>query len=92
MTAAARSSISASLWSKAVGIGGVDRGDVRPTGVYPSPNSSMPTGFTLLAGSNNQVIAAPSSMLPIDRYQFTLNAPSSAGAKVNFVALQADIG
>ena len=52
----------------------------------------MPTGFTLLAGSSNQVISVPSSMLPIAGYQFTLNAPSSAGAKVNFVALQAGIG
>jgi hypothetical protein len=63
-----------------------------PTGVYPSPNSSAPTGFTLLAGSSNQVIAVPSSMLAIAAYQFTLNAPSSTGAKVNFIAMQAGIG
>jgi hypothetical protein len=31
-------------------------------------------------------------MLPIAGYQFSLNAPSSAGAKVNFIALQAGIG
>jgi hypothetical protein len=63
-----------------------------PTGVYLSPNSSTPTGFTLVAGSSNQFIAVGSSVLPIVAYQFTLNAPSSSGAKVNFVALQAGIG
>jgi hypothetical protein len=31
-------------------------------------------------------------MLPIAGFQFTLNAPSSAGAKVNFIMLQAGIG
>jgi hypothetical protein len=30
-------------------------------------------------------------MLPIAGYQFSLNAPSSAGAKVNFVAVQSGI-
>jgi hypothetical protein len=63
-----------------------------PSGTFASPNSSAPTGFTLLAGSSNQVIAVGSSMLPIAGYQFTLNAPSSAGAKVTFIALQAGIG
>lgn len=63
-----------------------------PTGVFPSPNSSAPTGFTLLAGSSNQFVTVGASMLPIAGYQFSLNAPSSAGAKVNFIALQAGIG
>jgi hypothetical protein len=63
-----------------------------PSGTFPSPNSSAPTGFTLLAGSSNQFVTVGSSMLPIAGYQFSLNAPSSAGAKVNFVALQAGIG
>ena len=63
-----------------------------PSGVYPSPNSSAPTGFTLLAGSSNQFVTVGASMLPIAGYQFSLNAPSSAGAKVNFIALQAGIG
>jgi hypothetical protein len=30
-------------------------------------------------------------MLPVAGYQFSLNAPSSAGAKVNFIALQSGI-
>jgi hypothetical protein len=63
-----------------------------PSSVYPSPNSSAPTAFSLLAGSTNQFITVGTSMLPIAGYQFALNAPSSAGAKVNFVALQAGIG
>ena len=63
-----------------------------PSGVYPSPISSAPTGFTFLAGSSNQFVAVGSSMLPIAGYQFSLNAPSSAGAKVNFIALQAGVG
>jgi hypothetical protein len=31
-------------------------------------------------------------MLPIAGYQFSLNAPSSVGASVSFVALQAGVG
>jgi hypothetical protein len=45
-----------------------------------------------LARSSNPFITIGSSMLPIAGYQFTLNAPSSAGAKVNFIALQTGIG
>lgn len=63
-----------------------------PTGVYPSPNSSAPTAFTLLAGSANVSIGVPSSLGPIAGYQFALNVPSSAGATVTFVELQAGIG
>jgi hypothetical protein len=63
-----------------------------PSGVYPSPNSSAPTGFTLLAGSSNQFISVGASIAPIAGYQFALNVPSSVGAKVTFVALQAGIG
>jgi hypothetical protein len=51
-----------------------------------------PTGFTLLAGSSNQFITVGTSMLPIAGYQFSLNAPSSAGASVTMVALQAGVG
>jgi hypothetical protein len=40
-----------------------------PRGVFPSPGSSTPTGFTLLAGSSNQCITVGSSMLPIAGYQ-----------------------
>lgn len=62
-----------------------------PTGVYPSPNSSAPTAFALVSGSANAVIAVPSSQTPIAAYQFNLNTQSSAGARVNFVALQSGI-
>jgi hypothetical protein len=62
-----------------------------PTNVYPSPISSAPTAFTLLTGSSNQFVSVGASMLPVAGYQFSLNAPSSAGAKVNFVALQSGI-
>jgi hypothetical protein len=34
-----------------------------PSGVYPSPISSAPTGFTILAGSSNQFVTVGSSML-----------------------------
>jgi hypothetical protein len=63
-----------------------------PSGTYPSPNSSAPTAFTLLAGSSNQVVTVGASIAPIAGYMFSLNAPSSAGAKVTFVSLQAGIG
>jgi hypothetical protein len=63
-----------------------------PTGVYPSPGSSTPTAFTLLAGSSNQFVTVGSSMLPIAGFQFALNAPSSAGASVTMVVLQSGVG
>jgi hypothetical protein len=58
----------------------------QPCGIFQTTNA------TELGGSGNQFVAAPSSMLAIAAYQFTLNAPSSTGAKVNFVALQAGLG
>jgi hypothetical protein len=63
-----------------------------PQAVYPSPNSSAPTGFTLLAGSSNQFVTVGASILPIAAYQFLVNVPSSAGAKVTLVSMQAGIG
>jgi hypothetical protein len=63
-----------------------------PSGVFPSPRSSTPTGFTLLAGSSNQFVTVGTSMLPIAGYQFSLNAPSSVGASVTMIALQAGVG
>jgi hypothetical protein len=38
-----------------------------------------------------QIVTVRSSMLPIAAYQFMLNAPSSVGAKVNCIGLQAGI-
>jgi hypothetical protein len=61
------------------------------SGVFPSPNSSTPSGFTLLARSSNQFVTVGASMLPIAGYQFSLNIPSSVGAKATLVALQAGI-
>jgi hypothetical protein len=62
-----------------------------PTGVFPSPRSSTPPRHA--AGrSSNQFITVGTSMLPIAGYQFSLNAPSSAGASVTFVELQAGVG
>jgi hypothetical protein len=61
-----------------------------PTNTYPSPNSSLPTAFTILTGSSNQVTGLTS--LPIAAYRLTLNAPSSAGAKVTLATLQSGIG
>jgi hypothetical protein len=41
---------------------------------------------------SNLVASVGSSLAPIARYRFSLNAPSSAGASVTFVALQAGVG
>jgi hypothetical protein len=63
---------------------------------YPSPNSSLPTAFTILTGSSNQVIGigpgSTTGITAIAAYRMTLNTPSSAGAKVTLVCNQAGIG
>jgi hypothetical protein len=63
-----------------------------PTGVYPNPNSSTPTAFTIATGSSNTYVTLGTSATPISAYQFTLNTQSSAGAKVTLVTLQSGIG
>jgi len=63
-----------------------------PSATYPSPISSAPTPFLLLAGSSNQVVTVGSSMAPIAGYRASLNVPSSAGARVTIVAMQSGIG
>jgi hypothetical protein len=63
-----------------------------PSGTYPSPVSSAPTAFTILTGSSNQFINLGSSIGPIAGYRISLNAPSSTGAKVTLVSMQAGIG
>ena len=63
-----------------------------PTGVYPNPNSSVPTAFTIFTGSSNIFISLGSSSVPLAGYQFTLNTQSSAAAKVTLVTLQSGIG
>jgi len=44
-----------------------------------------------VTASSNRIIIIGGSLAPIAGFQFTLNAPSSAGAKVNFVEMQAGI-
>lgn len=71
-----------------------------PTGVFPNPNSSAPTAFTLATGSSDIYITSGSTILggtavtlgPIAAYKFTLNTQSSAGAKVTLVTMQSGIG
>jgi hypothetical protein len=67
-----------------------------PTNVFPSPNSSLPTAFTLLTGSSNQSVGigmgSTTGVCEIAAYRITLNAPSSAGAKVMLVCNQAGVG
>jgi hypothetical protein len=41
---------------------------------------------------SNLVVSVGSSLAPIARFHFALNAASSAGAAVTIVAVQADIG
>jgi len=63
-----------------------------PTGVYPNPNSSTPTAFTIATGSSNIYISLGTSAVPIAAYQFTLNTQSSAAARVTLVTLESGIG
>jgi hypothetical protein len=63
-----------------------------PTGVFPNPNSSTPTAFTIATGSSNIYISLGTTALPIGAYQFTLNTQSSAAAKVTLVTMQSGIG
>jgi hypothetical protein len=66
-----------------------------PTGTFPNPNSSAPTGFTVMTGSSNQFFGIPSSFgnsVAIAGFRFTLNTQSSAGAKVTLASIQSGIG
>ena len=67
-----------------------------PTNTYPSPNSSLPTAFTVLTGSSNQFMGvgpgSTSGLAAIAAYRITLNSPSSAGAKIMLVCNQAGVG
>jgi hypothetical protein len=62
------------------------------SGTYPSPVSSSPTSFTLLAGSTTQFVTVGASMAPIAGYRFSLNAPSTVSASVTFVVMQSGTG
>jgi hypothetical protein len=63
-----------------------------PTNPFPSPNSSLPTAFTVVTGSSNQFVTLGTSAVPIAAYQFTLNSQSSAGARVTLVSMQPGLG
>jgi hypothetical protein len=67
-----------------------------PTNTYPSLNSSLPTAFTILTGSSNQFIGigpgSTTGITEIAAYRITLNAPSSAGAKIMLAVNQSGIG
>lgn len=63
-----------------------------PTGVYPNPNSSSPTAFSLISSGSSSQVVAPSTMSPFAAYRFTVNTISSAGGKVQFIFMQAGIG
>jgi hypothetical protein len=68
-----------------------------PTGTYPSPVSSSPTGFTIFTGSSNALFSLGSSVTPglsepVAGFQFTLNSISSVGARVTFISMQSGIG
>jgi hypothetical protein len=65
-----------------------------PTGVYPNPNSSAPTTFTLVTASSTAATPLVTGLtsLAIAAWRLTVNTPSSAGAKVTLVGLQAGIG
>jgi hypothetical protein len=64
------------------------------TGTYPNPNSSTPTTFTLATASSTAAtpLVTGITSIAIAAWRLTLNAPSSAGAKVTLVGLQAGIG
>jgi hypothetical protein len=61
-----------------------------PTGVYPNPNSSSPTAFSLLSSGSSAQMVSASSLAPIAGYRFTLGSTTSG--KVTFVTLQSGIG
>jgi hypothetical protein len=63
-----------------------------PTAVYPNPNSSTPTAFTIATGSSNIYLSLGTSAVPIAAYQFTLNSISSAAARVTLVTLESGVG
>jgi hypothetical protein len=63
-----------------------------PTGVYPNPNSSSPTAFSLISSGSSSQVVVPSSFMPFAGYRYAINAISSVGGKVQFIYLQAGIG
>jgi hypothetical protein len=65
-----------------------------PTGVYLNPNSTTPTTFTLATASSTAAtpFVVGISSIAFAAWRLTLNAPSSAGAKVTLVSMQTGVG
>jgi hypothetical protein len=65
-----------------------------PTLTYPNPNSSTPTTFTLATASSTAATPFVTGITSIAfaAWRLTVNTPSSAGAKVTLIGLQAGIG
>jgi len=63
-----------------------------PTGVFPNPNSSSPTAFSLISSGSSSQVVVPSSLSPFAAYRFTMNVTSSVGAKTTLCFMQAGIG
>jgi hypothetical protein len=64
-----------------------------PTLSYPNPNSSTPTTFTLATASSTAAtpLVTGITSIAIAAWRLTVNTPSSAGAKVTLIGLQAGI-
>ena len=65
-----------------------------PTLTFANPNSSIPTTFTLATASSTAATPLVTGITSIAfaAWRLTVNTPSSAGAKVTLVGLQAGIG
>lgn len=61
-----------------------------PTGAFPNPSISSPTVFSSLSGSSTATYGSFST--PVAAIRLTVNAISSAGARVIATVLQSGIG
>ena len=65
-----------------------------PSLTFPNPNSSTPTAFALATASSTAAtpFVVGISSIAIAACRLTVNAPSSAGAKVTLIGLQTGVG
>lgn len=63
-----------------------------PQGVYPSPNSSLPTAFVFATWGASATLLSGFSSFAIAAFRVTMNTQSSAGAKVILATVQSGIG
>jgi len=63
-----------------------------PQNIYPSPNSSLPTAFTLASWGASATLLTGLTSLAIAAFRLTMNSQSSAGAKVTLATVQSGIG